>query len=549
MSPREALEKYFGYTAFRTGQEEVIATVLADRDAVVIMPTGGGKSLCYQIPALCSDGVTIVISPLIALMKDQVDALRARSIPATFINSSLTPLEIELRLQEVQKGLHKLLYIAPERFNDPEFIAQLQNLKIAFFAVDEAHCISEWGHDFRPSYKRLHQAVKKLNHPTVIALTATATPEVRDDIIRQLDLAEYEIFVTGFDRPNLDFQVQIASKQEKLYKLIEFIKGMRGSGIVYAGTRNNAEEIAEILKLQGINAINYHAGLPPEERKKFQEDFMANKYDVIVATNAFGMGIDKPDIRFVIHFDMPGTLEAYYQEAGRAGRDGGQAYCVLLHNPSDRYLQEFFIKGDNPSRENIIEIYEALCAYTGEPVLMTYSEIKATLSDQVPEMAIGTAIKLLERSGYIRLAGENQKEAFIKFNLPLLETLEAIGGRAKKKLEVINELYTKYGAELTKGFSFNLDRMIDESGIKKDSFMRSLRDMAKKGIIEFEPPFRGKEIYIKQRVDSQDLDIDWNAVESKLEADLAKLNIMEGYIYHQGSKRQYILDYFGDRTR
>jgi len=547
MTPQEALQKYFGYSAFRFAQKEVIDSVLARKDTVVIMPTGGGKSLCFQIPALCLPGITIVVSPLIALMKDQVDTLTRNNIPATFINSSLTPGEISQRLTEVREGRCKLVYIAPERFNDQSFIENLGSIKVDLFAIDEAHCISEWGHDFRPSYTRLKNAIVKLGRPTVVALTATATPEVREDIIRQLDLTEYELFVTGFDRPNLEFKVELASKQEKLYKLLEFVKGQSGSGIVYAGTRNNADDIAQILTLHDINAINYHAGLSADERKDIQERFMNNGYDVIVATNAFGMGIDKSNIRYVIHYDMPGTMESYYQEAGRAGRDGLPSTCLLFYNPSDRYLREFFLKGDNPSKENIQEVYETLCKYPEEPVLMTYSEIKATLSDSVPEMTIGTAVGILNRAGYIELRGENQKEGFVKFTHAVSDILNALGNRAKNKVGVISHLFNIYGEELYNGLHTNIEPSIEKSEIKRDAFLRALNEMTKKGLIEYEPPFRGKEIIIKQRLRAGDLDIDWRSLESKLSRDMEKLNLMEGYVYHAGDKRDYILKYFGDR--
>jgi len=320
---KELLKIHYGFNSFRPGQEQVIDNVLADRSTVVIMPTGGGKSLCFQLPALVLDGVTIVISPLIALMKDQVDSLTAIGIPATFINSSISPAETSERLEAVQQGKYKLLYIAPERFYNKEFMAALSNIKVGMFAIDEAHCISQWGHDFRPSYIKLRDVINTLGNPTVAAFTATATPEVRDDIIKQLNLKNPELVITGFARPNLQFGVIKANDSQKAQLVIDAVKSSGGgSGIIYAGTRSRVEDITRILLENDIEAASYHAGMDAEDRKWVQENFMKGKAKVIVATNAFGLGIDKPNIRFVVHYDMPGTIEAYYQESGRAGRDG-----------------------------------------------------------------------------------------------------------------------------------------------------------------------------------------------------------------------------------
>lgn len=547
LNPLDVLNKYFGYQLFRKGQKEVIETILSGKDAVVVMPTGGGKSLCYQIPALCLPGITLVVSPLIALMKDQVDRLHSLNIPATFINSSLTPVEIESRMNAIASGEFKLVYVAPERFNDQETLDRFKTMNVSMIAIDEAHCISEWGHDFRPSYLRIKNVIKHFDNPLVLALTATATPEVREDIIRQLNLTNYELFVTGFDRPNLSFHVQLGSKHEKLQALLDFVKEAPTPGIIYAGTRSSADQINEILNLHDVSSINYHAGLDAVERDTIQEAFMGGRYSVIVATNAFGMGIDKSDIRFVVHYDMPGTIEAYYQEAGRAGRDGRPATCLLLYNPADRYLREFFLKGDNPSRENIEEIYETLCKFKGEPVLMTYAEIGEQLSDKVPDMAIGTAIKLLDRAGYIELKGEQQKEAFLQFKVSLHELLSAIGTRAKTKLAVIEHLFHTFEQDIITGVNLQLDNHIETSEIKRDTYMRVLRELHKNDLIHFEPPFRGKEIFIKKRIDSFQLALDWTALAKKLDNDMEKLNQMEGYVYHQGDKKRYILNYFGDR--
>lgn len=547
MNPQEILQKYYGYQSFRKGQKEVIHSILDGKNAVVVMPTGGGKSLCYQIPALCLPGVTIVISPLIALMKDQVDRLISLNVPATFINSSLSPVEIESRMLGLAMGQYKIVYVAPERFNDPDMVTRFKGLNVSLIAIDEAHCVSEWGHDFRPSYLRIKNVIKQFGHPRVVALTATATPEVRDDIIKQLGLLDYELYITGFDRPNLDFQVELGSKQEKLYTLLEFVKNAPSPGIIYAGTRNTADEISEILNVHDISAVNYHAGLDAFERDKIQDEFMNGRYSVIVATNAFGMGIDKADIRFVIHYDIPGTIEAYYQEAGRAGRDGHPATCLLLYNPSDRYLREFFLKGDNPSRENIEEIYKTICEFPEEPVLMTYSEIQQSLSDKVPDMAIGTALKLLERAGYIEMRGERQKEAFIQFKVNITELVGVIGNRAKTKLAVVDHLYSTFDRDIMHGVNLQLESHIESSEIKKDAYMRVLRDLHKSEVITFEPPFRGKEIYIKKRVEPHKLELDWVALANKLDRDMEKLNQMEGYVYYSGRKKDYILRYFGER--
>ena len=300
-----ALQRHFGYPGFRPGQDQIVQSILSGVDTLAIMPTGGGKSICYQIPAILRDGLTIVVSPLISLMQDQVAALDRVRIPATFINSVIDHRELVARLEKARSGWYKLMYVAPERFESPTFIQRIKGVRISMLAVDEAHCISEWGHDFRPSYQKLKDAIKELGHPQVVALTATATPDVRRDIQTQLALENPSIIVRGFDRPNLSFRVmQGVNKRDEIFRICS----SGDCGIVYAGTRNNVEELAMLLRQHGIPAEPYHAGLESQQRAQVQERFMRGDSRIIVATTAFGMGIDKSNVRFVIHHDMPGTL-------------------------------------------------------------------------------------------------------------------------------------------------------------------------------------------------------------------------------------------------
>ena len=343
---KQNLKKYFNFSDFRPGQEEIVQKILEGRDVVALMPTGGGKSLCYQLPAIMSDGISVIISPLIALMKDQVDSLNTRGIPATFINSALNSSEISQRMRDISEGKIKILYIAPERFGSFQFRDFIRDLDVDLFAVDEAHCVSEWGHDFRPDYLAIAKYIKILKkRPVVAAFTATATPEVKEDIIKRLELENPEVFIRGFDRPNLKFFAQSNLKpKEKYAEILRIIKNIPGSGIVYTLTRKESESVAQFLGQNKIKAAAYHAGMEGSKRERIQNEFMENKFKVIVATVAFGMGVDKADIRFVIHSGMPGSLEGYYQEAGRAGRDGEMAYCMLLHGKRDVITHKFFIR-------------------------------------------------------------------------------------------------------------------------------------------------------------------------------------------------------------
>jgi len=402
----------FGHTELRPGQAEVITDIFAGRQVIAVMPTGAGKSLCYQLPAVVlgeRGGVTLVVSPLIALMKDQVDALRARGVPAVALTSAASVEEQRETIEGIRAGAFTLVYVAPERFRSPRFVDALRATaaRLALVAIDEAHCISEWGHDFRPDYRRIGEVVRDLGAPRVAAFTATATPEVRADIATQLGFDHPRLHVRGFDRPNLTYSVVkaggAADKADKLVELVRMREG--GVALVYAATRKNAELHAATLKKAGMRARVYHAGLEDAVRERAQDVFMAGELDVIVATNAFGMGVDKSDIRLVVHADIPRSPEAYYQEAGRGGRDGKPTKAVLLFNHGDIRLQEFLIEASSPSTEVLRGLWKAL---RDQPELGAGSQedvegkLKRQLGGDVSNAAIGTALRILERHGMLR---------------------------------------------------------------------------------------------------------------------------------------------------
>lgn len=346
---RQILQKFYGYEDFRPGQKKVVESLLNRNDTVAIMPTGAGKSICFQIPALLFEGVTLVISPLISLMKDQVDSLRQLGIAAVYINSSVSKAQLYKDLQDISAGFYKIIYIAPERLTSEYLPDSFKNLNISMVAVDEAHCLSQWGHDFRPSYRNILNFTNSLRiKPIISAFTATATPEVKTDIINLLGLKQPNVFVTGFDRPNLYFSVLRGEVKDKF--VIDYVKKHQDeAGIIYVGTRKDVDALQVLLEIKGIKAGRYHAGMTDEERNQMQEDFLYDNLSVMVATNAFGMGIDKPNVRYVIHYNMPKNMEAYYQEAGRAGRDGLSGNCILLYSPQDTQLQKFLISKSTES--------------------------------------------------------------------------------------------------------------------------------------------------------------------------------------------------------
>jgi len=544
------LNEKFHFSDFRKWQGEIIDTLLTRRDVVVVMPTGSGKSLCYQLPALLLDGVTLVVSPLIALMKDQVDGLVENQVPATFINSVLTPSEQGQRLREIQQGRYKLIYIAPERFRNPGFMEGIQSCRVSLFAVDEAHCVSEWGHDFRPDYLRLKGVVEKLGHPPVAALTATATPDVRRDIITQLGLRQPIAFVAGFDRPNLRFQVkQVEGEEDKIGAILGLLKRGTQRGIIYAATRKNAETVTRALQSMGYKAGSYHAGMEMESRKFVQDRFMEGTLPVVVATNAFGMGIDKADLRFVVHYDIPGSVEAYYQEVGRAGRDGKPATCLLLFNYADTFTQEFFIDGSYPPRDMIERVYQVLCDIGTDEIEMTQKALAERLGHaKSNEMAISSCLKILEKAGTIERGSDGEHQARVTLRIEPEELRRQVEGKRRYQKEIVDYCLDVLDGSKDKTLLVDLDVMAEYLNLATEQLRRHLSTLHQAGSMEYRPPFRGRGLKILSRVPVSKLNINFQEIERRSLFERKKLRKMIDYAYTDQCLRRFILEYFGERN-
>jgi ATP-dependent DNA helicase RecQ len=532
---RSALQRYFGYPEFRAGQVDVVSAVLAGSDTLGVLPTGGGKSLCYQVPALVRPGLTVVISPLISLMKDQVDRLDARGVAATFLNSTIGAGEVSRRLARAATGDLKLLYVAPERFEAADLHRCLARCDFSLLAVDEAHCISEWGHDFRPSFRRIAEMSRKLGSPQLVALTATATPTVRADIVRQLAMRRPRVIVSGFDRANLHYSVRSCGNDaEKDRALLLVMKSHRRPAIVYAATRVSVERIAKLLARSGVRTLPYHGGLEDAHRHEIQEAFMTGRVDTIVATNAFGMGIDKPDVRLVVHYTMPGTLESYYQEAGRAGRDGQAAFCVLLHAYRDRFTHEWFIHGMYPERSEVERVYATLrSGRAGGKIARLPSGKDAD-----------RALRFLEQRRIVMQARTPGAGVHVRLlATPRRIAREIAGGDDPIALAVLRALWRSGREALHSGMTVDLDRL--PPGLSGRSARLALERLRDGQFVDFVSLDEGLHL-VRPDAPLESFAIDWEAVARRRAADLEKLEMVQRFAYARNCRRAFVLRYFGE---
>jgi ATP-dependent DNA helicase RecQ len=544
---RAALHEHFGYPAFRPGQEAAVESVLAGKDTLVVLPTGGGKSLCYQVPALILPKLTVVISPLISLMKDQVDALESRGLPATFVNSTLTSPQVADRLSRAMRGEVKMLYVAPERFDFGTTAERLRDAGVSLLAVDEAHCISEWGHDFRPSYLRIASVREKLGWPPTVALTATATPHVRTDIVTQLKLDAPKTIITGFDRKNLSYHVlPTRTDQDKYDALVHLLRTNDGLAVVYASTRKAVERIAALLERARVPAAAYHAGLDDARRHAVQEAFMSEKVRAIVATNAFGMGIDKPNVRLVVHYAMPGTLEAYYQEAGRAGRDGDRAACYLLHAFPDRFTHEFFIKGAYPERSLVEEVYEVLRrnADTNGGVDLSPDDIASRLKTKAGGRDVESALRILTQGRAYAVNAEQGSRVLVRLLATPARIKRELGDSDSLELGILRAMWRVAGESLSDGASIDLAGLPPGFGGASRS-VPLLDELQSRQFIEWRRSGAGA-VLTSPKKPLTAFRIDWAAIDRRRKADLQKLDAMQQYAYTKGCRRGFVLRYFGD---
>ncbi len=561
---QKGLEKFFGLKEFRRGQIEIINSVINGFDTLAVMPTGGGKSICYQLPALLSDGLTIVITPLISLMRDQVAQINRRSrtqdrngIVATQLDSSLELDEIQKRLYLARSNKIKLLYVAPERLESKRFADLLSNTKVTLLAVDEAHCISQWGHDFRPHFARISDFAERVGKPTILALTATATPDVQDDIVAQLKMRSPRVYLTGFARENLSFKVFVETgKTQTILKYVESqnVASQRsGSGIIYAATRKSVDEIYDFLKSKGAKVLRYHAGLTEGERANSQMAFL-NSDHVMVATNAFGMGINKPNVRFVIHYEIPGTLEAYYQEAGRAGRDGNLAECILFFHKRDLTVQEYFIDTLYPTQDEFTKVYNSIFdPFSIEighaaPEYLTISTQEIAAFTKLNVRTIESVFRILSQAGAIQFVPSVSATAYVASKVDVETYKRAIERTSSHDTKsILESLLRLHGTTMFSGAKpITLSELAHKSDLNASSVSRTLSILQRSGLLEYKPPSEGISFrMLTGRENIGELPVNFQHLSLLRERAHQRLDKVIGYARTTSCRSNFILEYFG----
>lgn len=553
LTPLEILQRHWGYLSFRPLQSEIIDSVISGADTLGLMPTGGGKSITFQVPALKLEGIAIVITPLISLMKDQVDNLRKRRIEAVYFHSSMTRPETRLAWERIMNNRAKFIYIAPERLANQRFRMELKNLKVSLIVVDEAHCISQWGYDFRPSYLNIKELRKIFPSVPVLALTATATPEVADDICRQLDFRNGRRFKMSFSRSNISYIVR--PTESKYYEILHILSHTSGSAIVYVRSRKRTKEIAEYLTASGIPASFYHAGLKFEEKETRQNEWQQGKCRVIVATNAFGMGIDKPDVRVVIHSDMPPSLEEYYQEAGRAGRDGLPSFAVLLTARNDKALLRRRLTEAFPERDDIRKTYERACTFAGIAIGEGYDTLHEFDLDRfcgnfkLQPRFVRACFHLLGQAGYLEFQEETESRSRVKI-LADREELYNIRLEGPVSDSVVLQLLRLYPGLFTDYVYINEERIAREGHIEMTSLLESLLALGRQKVISYIPRRRTPLLYIPTaREEARSVVIGKTVYEERKEVLSQRIEAMIDYACNgRGCRVSRMLSYFGEEN-
>ena len=549
---RNILKKHWGYESFRPLQEDIIMSVLSGRDTLGLMPTGGGKSITFQVPAMALPGLTVVVTPLISLMKDQVDNLRRRRVKAVYLHSGMTVRESKIAREKLINGGAKLLYVSPERLRNQRFIQELRMTEVSLIVVDEAHCISQWGYDFRPSYLNIRSLRKIFPKVNVLALTATATPHVESDILRQLEMKDAALFRMSFSRSNLNYIVR--NTETKIYEIFHILSRTEGSAIVYVRSRKRTREIAEYLSSAGISSTYYHAGLDISLKEERQNEWQRSGVRVMVATNAFGMGIDKPDVRVVIHFDMPPSLEEYYQEAGRAGRDGKKSYVVLLTSRADSGLLRRRVTETFPPREEIKLLYERVCNYLHVSMDEGYEKLAEFDVERFCEVfsyqrrRCLACLHLLGQAGYLEYLEETEHRSRVMMTCTREELyhVDRLSADADLVLTRILRLYSGLFAE----YVYIDERVISrESGIDERSVYESLLELGRRKVLSYVPRSRSPYIYFPTaREDKRYVMIGKDIYEDRKKVISERTEAMIDYGFGKGKCREKILlEYFGEQ--